>query len=60
MTISNILKKAGDKKIVLNYSGSLAEFENSTEAEFEFEQYDILDEEAKYHITKTTLFIEVK
>jgi len=60
MTIANILTNAGDKKIVLNYSGSISEFESATEAEFEFEQYDILDEDAKYHITKNTLFIEVK
>ena len=60
MTIRNILEKAEDRKVVLNYSGSITEFENANEALFECERYEIDDEDAKYHISKNTLFIEVK
>ena len=61
MTIENILKRVDPfKRCQLNYAGSITQFESVPDCYYECDAYDLLDEQAEYHITKNVVYIIVK
>ena len=60
MKIYNIIKDREDKEVVFDYAGSITKFESIDDFYIECEEYDLLDEDARYHITKKVLYITVK